>query len=285
MLGSPARLAGRLPLFSRYIWGVRSDVFAPNAYASRRFGPSYRFRPWLLLDASQLEPIERLINEGTDEEALAFKKAQIASLAGTAVVGSLLASACATFLTLDTLAQIHIVVRAIFTIALVLCLLAVYFTLVQQRGLTAVDADELRLWLWNGRRRTMEQLDPTADSEALREHRAKTVRESSVTSSIILEAPLELLNIAITVFLAGRIAYLACVMADHAHLGTGPHWGYTAVLIVFVVRMAFPLLVFGQALGLKDTELARYSQLRESGGKKDLAQRVVVNTYGKREAR
>lgn len=77
---------------------------------------------------------------------------------------------------------------------------------------------------------------------------------SSVTSTVILEAPLEILSIAITVFLAGLIVYLSFVAIHHIHLGPGPRWGNTGILIAFVVCMAFPLLMFGQALGQKDTE-------------------------------
>ena len=87
-IGFPARVAGRLPLLLRYIWGANANVFAVSAYAVERFGPSARFRPWLLLDAKELEPIERLINEGTDEEVLDFRSSQLAVGSSTAVVVS-----------------------------------------------------------------------------------------------------------------------------------------------------------------------------------------------------
>lgn len=88
IIGFPARVAGRLPLLLRYIWGANANIFAPSGYAIERFGPSARFRPWLLLDAAELEPIERLINEGTDEEVLNFRNAQLAMGSSTAVVVS-----------------------------------------------------------------------------------------------------------------------------------------------------------------------------------------------------
>lgn len=267
MLGFPARIAGRLPLFAQYIWGASTNVLAPSTYALQRFGPSYRFRPWVILDASQLEPIERLINGGTDEEILAFRTAQLTGGAGAAVVGSLLASACATVLTLPSLSEVHITVRATFTISLMLSLLAVYFTLVQQRGLMALSAHKLRLWLWNGRMRETTMTHGTTSEEIPTQTRPSLVKESSVTSSVILEAPLELLSIAITAFMAGLIAYLGLVTAANVQLGTGHSWGNTGVLVVFVVCTAFPLIMFGQALGQKDTEMARCS--RDDGERTD----------------
>ena len=86
IIGFPARLAGRVPLLLRYIWGANANVFSLSGYAIERWGPSARFRPWLLLDAGDLEPIERLINEGTDEEVLNFRGAQLAIGSSTAVV-------------------------------------------------------------------------------------------------------------------------------------------------------------------------------------------------------
>ncbi|KAK5136548.1 hypothetical protein LTR08_002892 [Meristemomyces frigidus] len=173
MLGIPARLVGRLPLFARYIWGAFSNLLAPSTYALHIFGPSYRLRSWLILDASQLE---HMLHRGTDDDILAFRNAHMASNASTAVVGSLLASACTTVLTLPSLSDVNLTVRGIFTVSLMLSLLAVYFTLVRQKG------------------------SPV-----------KRVKESSVTSSIIREAPLEVLSIAITLLWAGLMAYLGLV--------------------------------------------------------------------------
>lgn len=253
MLGFPARLAGRLPLFARYIWGASTNVLGPSTYALQRFGPSYRFRPWLVLDAGNLEPIERLINAGSDQDLLAFRNAQLAGGASIAVVGSLLASACATALTLPSLSDVNLTVRTIFTVSLMLSLLAVYFTLVQQRDLTTLTAEHIRLWLWNGNLRAASS--PSSDTEP-------TVRESSVTSSIILEAPLEILSIAIALFLAGLVAYLSLIMTAKVTLGPGSSWGNMGVLITFVVCTTFPLLMFGQALGQKDTEMAKCRRMQ-----------------------
>ena len=266
MLGFPARLAGRFPLWARYIWGMHSNILAPSTYALQRFGPSYRFRPWLILDASQLEPIEHMINNGTDSEILAFRNAHVASNAGTAVVGSLLASACATVLTLPSLSLVNVVVRGTFTVSLMLSLLAVYFTLVQQKSLMSLSAATLCLWLWNGRMRTVGARHgvPTEEAPVESRRHLRRVRESSVTSSIILEAPLELLSIAIALFITGLIVYLALGIKEHVQIGTGPEWGNTAVLIAFLTATTFPLVMFGQALGQKDTEMARCIRSEEA---------------------
>ena len=83
LIGFPARILGRTPLFMRFIW-AGSDI--PTEYSMARFGLSYRLKPWLLLDVGELEVLERLINEGTDEELAAFRSSELTSAAGTAVV-------------------------------------------------------------------------------------------------------------------------------------------------------------------------------------------------------
>ena len=96
IIGFPARLAGRLLVFARFVWG-RSAPFKPaSEYCLERFGPSYRRRPWLLYDVGELRSIEHLINNGSDEDVSAFRKAQLASGASTMVVVSLLNDAVTT---------------------------------------------------------------------------------------------------------------------------------------------------------------------------------------------
>lgn len=88
MLGFPARVVGRAPVVARYLWVAPGTLFATSKYAKERFGPTYRFKPWLRLDTAELEQIERLINDGTDDEVLAFRQAQLASGGMTTVVVS-----------------------------------------------------------------------------------------------------------------------------------------------------------------------------------------------------
>ena len=88
IIGLPARYAGRLPLLLRYIWGAQANLLAPSGYAFERWGPSYRWKPWLVIDAVELDAIERLINGGTDEDVTNFRSAQLANGAGIAVVVS-----------------------------------------------------------------------------------------------------------------------------------------------------------------------------------------------------
>lgn len=86
MIGFPARALGRLPLIARYVVGRNASLDASHAYCLERFGSSYRLRPWLMFDAGELRLIEVLINEGSNEEILAFRTAQLASGASTTVV-------------------------------------------------------------------------------------------------------------------------------------------------------------------------------------------------------
>lgn len=159
-------------------------------------------------------------------------------------------------LTLESLSQIHLVVRAIFTISLMLSMLSVYFTLVQQRELSQpTNTEMLRMWFWNGNTREPPRFHITGSPTHYLP--GKMIRESSLTSYYVISAPFELLRIAICLFLGGVIAYLALVAKDNLKLGTGPSWGNRALVIAFVICTAFPLLMYGQALGQKDREVER----------------------------
>lgn len=77
-LGSPARVLGRIPLIFRYLAnGVALVGGTGNEYAYSRYGPGYRLRPWLLFDTAELEVIERLINDGKDEDVTGYRTMQL----------------------------------------------------------------------------------------------------------------------------------------------------------------------------------------------------------------
>ncbi|EME40871.1 hypothetical protein DOTSEDRAFT_27473 [Dothistroma septosporum NZE10] len=209
-----------LDLKVAYLWssGILSEGPAglrrkPSEYALRRYGPTYRWRLWLFFDIGELEAMERMINSGSDEDVFAFRRLHLASGATTTVVGSLLASVCATMLSLDSLSEVNLTVRGLFTVSLMLALLAVYFALIQQRALAlSMDADSLRIWLWNGRKYGI--LNPVDGTEV-------SIRESSLSANMVLEAPFELLSISITLFLGALAAYLGLAMIQEVNLGTG----------------------------------------------------------------
>ena len=158
-------------------------------------------------------------------------------------------------LTLDTLSHINLTVRAIFTISLMLSMLTVFFTLVQQKELsTPTNAHMLRVWLWDGNMRMPPVFHVTGTPI---DRPGNAIKQSSLTSHYIIFAPFEMLRIAIAVFLAGVIAYLTLVTQANIKMGTGPIWGNQGLLIAFVVCTAFPLMMFGQSLGQKDKELAK----------------------------
>ncbi|KAK4897389.1 hypothetical protein LTR27_004909 [Elasticomyces elasticus] len=261
MLGFPARLAGRMPVVARYLCGPPKTLKSTDKYALARYGPTIIYRPWLRLDMLELEQIERLINDDSnDDEVLQFRQAQLASGGMNTVVGSLLAAACATMLTLDSLSNVNLTVRALFTISLMLSLMSVYFTLVQLRELSGpTSPTTLRDWLGNGHYRPREPGPKDPEGGAWLRMRRK---ESSLTANILLQAPFELLSIAISLFMGGVAAYLGLAMRDSVTLGTGPHPNNEDALVAFVVCTAFTLLVYGQALGQKDTERARSEEAR-----------------------
>ncbi|KAK5704807.1 hypothetical protein LTR17_021571 [Elasticomyces elasticus] len=243
MLGFPARLAGRMPVVARYLCGPPKALKSTSKYALERYGWTYQYRLWLRLDILELQQIERLINdESNDDEVLQFRQAQLASGGMNTVVGSLLAAACATMLTLDSLSNVNLTVRALFTISLMLSLMSVHFTLVQLRELSGpASPSTLRDWLWSGHYRPREpERKDTERGAWLRERR----KESSLTANILLQAPFELLSIAISLFMGGVAAYLGLAMRDSVTLGTGPHPNNEDALIAFVVCTAFTLLVY-----------------------------------------
>ena len=86
-LGAPARMFGRLPLITRYIWtGLASPWFNP-LFARCRFG-NYLWRPWLLFDMQELQMLEELINKASDERVEQFRQHQLESLNMVSVVVS-----------------------------------------------------------------------------------------------------------------------------------------------------------------------------------------------------
>lgn len=150
-------------------------------------------------------------------------------------------------LSLDSLSEVNLTVRGLFTVSLMLSLMAVYFALIQQRALALpTDAESLRLWLWNGQRRTVE--NGGHGGEVI-------IRESSLSANMVLQAPFELLSISITLFLGALAAYLGFAMVQEVQFGTGPWPGNTALFIFFLVCTTFTLAMFGQSLGEKEREM------------------------------
>lgn len=87
-IGAPARIAGRVPLVARYISSGFSTLRGSSSYATARFGMSYRWRPWLLLDIKDLETLEELINTGSDTQIAAFRTSQLSACGMIAIVVS-----------------------------------------------------------------------------------------------------------------------------------------------------------------------------------------------------
>ena len=166
--------------------------------------------------------------------------------------GGLLVSASSAILALESLADIHYAARGLFILSLLLSLLSVYFTLLQQRELVCMDTKILRVWLWDG------TLATTPGSNG------QPVWRSSLSSNIMLQASFELLAISIALFLAALGFYLGLAYASRIDLSKG--WDSNlACMVAFVTTAVFSLAFFGQSLGQKDRELMRCKALiRES---------------------
>lgn len=86
LIGLPARIVARLPLFSRYLRNGWMSPWPNHQYASIRFGRRFRWKPWLSLDVQELERLETLINHGTDESIRSFFQAQSSTFQMIAVL-------------------------------------------------------------------------------------------------------------------------------------------------------------------------------------------------------
>jgi hypothetical protein len=189
--------------------------------------------------------------------------------------GGLLASASSTILTIDSIAEIHYIPRGLFTLSLLLALLSVYFTLLQQRELLAMNSDTLRIWLWDGNEAsgtdTASNRSPGDVTPSI-----PPKRNSSLAANIVLQAPFELLAISITLFLAALGFYLGLLYATKIKVSKG--WDSNlAVLAAFVATAVFALGVFGQSLGQKDREMAKYLARESMDGARKTRQEARRN--------
>lgn len=161
-------------------------------------------------------------------------------------------SASSAILALESLADIHYAARGLFILSLLLSLLSVYFTLLQQRELVCMDTKTLRVWLWDGTLAT-----PPGSN-------GRPVWRSSLSSNIMLQASFELLAIAIALFLGALGFYLGLAYASRIDLSKG--WDSNlACLVAFITTAVFSLAFFGQSLGQKDRELTRCKALINEG--------------------
>jgi hypothetical protein len=79
IIGAPARFAARALLFLSYLLNGYATLnrWSNNRYARTRFGPNYMYRPWLLFDIAELKQIERLVNDGSDDDLLKLRDSQL----------------------------------------------------------------------------------------------------------------------------------------------------------------------------------------------------------------
>lgn len=245
MLGFPARLAGRLPMLARYVW-KNFPSHLTHRYAEVRFGKSWKFRPWLILDIEALEYTEDLLNNGDDKKVSAYREAQLNSSNSVGVMGSIVASVAMSGLSLPDLASVHFVVRGAFIISVIMSLLGVFFAIVQQQSLaSAADPQDFRIWLTNGRKYVS--------------HHGKEVYQSSLAGHMTLQAPFEFVAISITAFIFALGLYLTFGWAYKLGESTGVEPD-RAVFLAYLIVGVFAALVFGQVIGIKEWELRRRKQ-------------------------
>ncbi|KAF2810356.1 uncharacterized protein BDZ99DRAFT_520427 [Mytilinidion resinicola] len=245
IIGAPARMMGRLPLITRYVWNGFSSPWPKTPYAEARYGKGYKWRPWLLFDISDFEVVEALINTGSDEKILAFRRSQLSEFQMIALIGALVTQAAMTALQLPFIQQVHYSAHTLLSATVIISLLAVYFTCLQYRTYGFMESPSaIRLWLSNGICYTNSEKD--------------RVIQSSMLSHQLLQVPFELLSIAITLFIVGFGVCLGSAMSENIDLASGPtRIGDLAVFITVMIATVFALTLFGQLLGGKDIEAGR----------------------------
>ncbi|KAK5163158.1 uncharacterized protein LTR77_010942 [Saxophila tyrrhenica] len=259
LLGLPARLAGRALLISRYVSNRGSTARITTDYAEKRYGKSVRWKPWLMIDVKELEETQDLINHGTDAQVESWRISQLSVCGMIAIIvggtvhellrtsdtdkgqGGLISSCAVTALQLPTLEECHYVARGSFVMSLILSLLSVFFSGLQQSSFGGqIETKDLRIWLADGRHLS----DSTGQWEL----------QSSVVAHMILKAPFEIVVMGILLFIVGMGTYLGSSWKNSLSLSTGSG-GNRAILIAFVVPTVFVLLMYGHILGLKDREM------------------------------
>lgn len=108
-LGFPARAAARVLVEPRYLFNGFSHLrtWNQNAYALARYGPSYRWRVWLLFDAEDLEKLEHLINDGSDKDVMEMREAKLEQFRLVALVVCLLILTIGSIPALSALEKVH----------------------------------------------------------------------------------------------------------------------------------------------------------------------------------
>jgi hypothetical protein len=87
-VGAPARMVARLPLFTRYLWNGFLSPWPSSDYPKVRYGKRYKWRLWLLFDIREVEMIETLINNGSNDSILAFHQSQLLAFQMVAIIVS-----------------------------------------------------------------------------------------------------------------------------------------------------------------------------------------------------
>jgi hypothetical protein len=185
----------------------------------------------------------------------------------------LISQVAITALTLPSIHETHFTARGLFTVSVVLSVLAIFFTCLQQRTIGYIQKpEELKAWLSNGIR--------------YKNSAGEMVFQSSMVTHQLLQAPFELLGISITLFIAGFGVYLGSAVtrdiALNTHGSEGAVVANRGVLGAFVAATMFASLTFGQLLGGKDNETARYAaaheeQLKESSETASLSKQSSRN--------
>lgn len=148
--------------------------------------------------------------------------------------GALVASCGVTALQLPGLENCHYLARVSFVMSLVMSLMSVFFSGLQQSSFGGqIETKDLRMWLANGT-----YWNDRTQTQDLR---------SSIVAHQILQAPFEVVIMSITLFIVGLGTYLGSSWEHNLPLSSGAE-GNRAVLIAFVVPTIFVLLMYGQLL-------------------------------------
>lgn len=292
-LGAPARVVARLLVLPRYIFNGFSHLRAwnQNAYALVRYGPSYRWRLWLLFDAADLEKLEHLINEGSDKDVLEMREAKLEQFRLVALVvclvflSCLLVSCHISFVVVDILEKKHDEdvtrmgsLRSHIQGALLATLALQAFSLPALSDTTFIvracftQSTMLSLLATFFTCIQQRELGYIRSASALRvwlsngiqyrNARERYVWQSSLASLTLMEAPYELISLSVSNFVAGMAAYMWSVWKDKLEVQKDKDGVKgLAVLVYFAVGTGFAFGMFPVLLGDKDREAKRTMEM------------------------
>lgn len=239
------------PLVALSLAGTVVRVLKRRAYERATISESYGRATWLVVTAvfgntaSEYERLQRVILQGSDDEALRFRQSVTNECNMTAVAGAIIAQVALTALSLADLSLAHWTARAFLLFATVAGCLSVYYACALSRDIGKLYGPELiRDWL-----SARDLPDNTQETE----RGDKKEKKASLSAIFILSAPYTMMTYAIWAFITGLAIYQGFVWTRNLDADAGK-LNSRNVFIAYIVSTGFCQLFFGFAGVIKAIE-------------------------------